>query len=248
LLSFACQTTTLVMRPARFQNPIFVALDTPDLGRALEIAHAVKPHVGGLKVGLEFITALGPDAVGQIVEVGLPVFADTKFHDIPNTVKGASRAIASLGVAMFNIHAAGGLAMMHAARDAAAESESRPKVLAVTVLTSLEDGDLEMVGQSWPAKDQVLKLATLSKVGGLDGVVCSAHEIAAVRAACGPDFLLVIPGIRPAGAEVADQRRIMTPREAMKAGADILVIGRPITGAKDPAAAAHAIEEELSIP
>lgn len=236
------------MRPARFQNPIFVALDTPDLGRALEIAHAVKPHVGGLKVGLEFITALGPDAVQQVIDVGLPVFADTKFHDIPNTVKGASRAIAGLGVAMFNIHASGGLAMMHAARDAAAESETRPKVLAVTVLTSLEDGDLQMVGQEWPAKDQVLKLATLAKVGGLDGVVCSAHEIAAVRAACGPDFLLVIPGIRPAGAEVADQRRIMTPREAMKAGADILVIGRPITEAKDPAAAAHAIAEDLSIP
>ncbi len=248
MLSVARQTTTLLMRPARFQNPVFVALDTPDLGHALEIARAVKPHVGGLKVGLEFITALGPDAVAQIVEIGLPVFADTKFHDIPNTVKGASRAIASLGVAMFNIHASGSLAMMHAARDAAGESESRPKVLAVTVLTSLEDGDLEMVGQSWPAKDQVLKLATLSKVGGLDGVVCSAHEIAAVRAACGPDFLLVVPGIRPAGSEVADQRRVMTPREAMKAGGDILVIGRPITGAKDPAAAAHAIAEDLSVP
>jgi orotidine-5'-phosphate decarboxylase len=236
------------MRPARFHNPVFVALDTPDLGRALEIAHAVKPHVGGLKVGLEFITALGPDAVARVVDVGLPVFADTKFHDIPNTVKGASRAVAGLGVAMFNIHASGGLAMMHAARDAAAESEARPKVLGVTVLTSLEDGDLQMVGQGWPAGDQVLKLATLAKVGGLDGVVCSAHEVAAVRAACGPDFLLVIPGIRPAGADVADQRRVMTPREAMKAGADILVIGRPITAAKDPAAAAHAIAEDLSIP
>ncbi len=236
------------MHPARIENPIFVALDTPDLGRALEIAQAVKPHVGGLKVGLEFITALGPDAVAQIVEIGLPVFADTKFHDIPNTVLGASRAIASLGVAMFNIHASGGLAMMHAARDAAAESESRPKVLGVTVLTSLEDGDLEMVGQMWPATDQVVKLATLAKVAGLDGVVCSAHEIAQVRAACGPDFLLVIPGIRPAGADIADQRRVVTPREAVKAGADILVIGRPITGAKDPAAAAHAIAEDLSIP
>ena len=204
--------------------------------------------MGGLKVGLEFITALGPDAVMQIVDVGLPVFADTKFHDIPNTVKGASRAIAGLGVAMFNIHASGGLAMMHAARDAAGESESRPKVLAVTVLTSLEDGDLEMVGQSWPTADQVLRLATLAKVGGLDGVVCSAHEIAAVRAACGPDFLLVIPGIRPMGSEVADQRRVMTPREAMKAGADILVIGRPITGASDPAEVARAISADLAVP
>lgn len=236
------------MRAPRFQNPVFVALDTPDLPRALAIARAVKPHVGGLKVGLEFITALGPDAVGQIVEVGLPVFADTKFHDIPNTVKGASRAIADLGIAMFNIHASGGLAMIHAARDAAAESQSRPKVLAVTVLTSMEDGDLEMVGQEWPTSDQVQRLATLAKVGGLDGVVCSAHEIAAVRAACGPDFLLVIPGIRPPGADLADQRRVMTPRDAVKAGADILVIGRPITGAPDPAEAARAIVAELAVP
>lgn len=236
------------MRAARFPNPVFVALDTPELGRALDIAKAVKPYVGGLKVGLEFITALGPDAVAEIVEVGLPVFADVKFHDIPNTVKGASQAIASLGVAMFNVHASGGLAMMHAARDAAAQSDARPKVLGVTVLTSLEDGDLEMVGQQWPATDQVTRLATLAKVAGLDGVVCSAHETAAVRAACGPDFLLVIPGIRPAGAALADQRRVMTPRQAMAAGADILVIGRPITGAKDPGQAAHAIAAELSVP
>lgn len=236
------------MRPPRYHNPVFVALDTPDLGRALELAHALKPHVGGYKVGLEFITALGPDAVSQIVELGLPVFADTKFHDIPNTVMGAARAIANLGIAMFNVHASGGLAMMHAARDAAAESEARPKVLAVTVLTSLEDGDLEMVGQVWPASDQVLKLATLAKVGGLDGAVCSAHEIAAVRAACGPDFLLAVPGLRPAGTERGDQRRVMTPREALRAGADILVLGRPITAAKDPVRAAHDLIEELSLP
>ncbi|HTO41551.1 MAG TPA: orotidine-5'-phosphate decarboxylase [Rhizomicrobium sp.] len=236
------------MRAPRFQNPVFVALDTPDLSHALDIARAVKPHVGGLKVGLEFITALGPEAIGQIVQIGLPVFADTKFHDIPNTVKGASRAIADLGVAMFNVHASGGLAMLHAARDAAAESQGRPRVLAVTVLTSLEDGDLQMVGQEWPTADQVLKLTTLAKVGGLDGVVCSAHEVAAVRAACGPDFLLVVPGIRPAGSDLADQRRVMTPREAMAAGADILVIGRPITGARDPAEAARAIAADLPTP
>lgn len=236
------------MRASRFQNPVFVALDTPDLARALDIARAVKPHVGGLKVGLEFMTALGPEAIGQIVQIGLPVFADTKFHDIPNTVKGASRAVADLGVAMFNVHASGGLAMLHAARDAAAESQGRPRVLAVTVLTSLEDSDLQMVGQEWPATDQVLKLATLAKVGGLDGVVCSAHEVAAVRAACGPDFLLVVPGIRPAGSKHADQRRVMTPREAMAAGADILVIGRPITGARDPAEAARAIAADLPTP
>ncbi len=135
--------------------------------------------------------------------------------------------------------------MMHAARDAAQDSESRPKVIAVTVLTSLEDGDLEMVGQGWPAADQALKLATLAKVAGMDGVVCSAHEIAAIRAACGSDFQLIVPGIRPAGADLADQRRVMTPRKALDAGADILVIGRPITAARDPGEAARAISAEL---
>jgi len=234
------------MSARRFANPVFVALDTPDLARALEIAAAVRPHVGGLKVGLEFITALGPDAVRKIVALGLPVFADTKFHDIPNTVAGAAKAIGETGIGIFNIHAAGGEAMMRAAMDAAAKFHPRPKVIAVTVLTSLDDDDLLSVGQSVPAAGQVTRLAKLSKHAGLDGVVCSPHEIALVREACGPDFLIVTPGVRPAGADLADQRRVMTPAEAMKAGADILVIGRPITGAKDPAAAAKAIADETA--
>ena len=231
----------------RFSNPIFVALDTPDLPRALSLAAAVKPYVGGLKVGLEFISALGPDAVARVVEIGLPVFADVKFHDIPNTVAGAAKAIAGLGVAIFNVHASGGEAMMRAAADAIAPWTPRPLLIAVTVLTSLDDTLLETVGQRPPASEQVRRLAALTKQSGLDGVVCSAHELVTVRAAAGPDFLTVVPGIRPAGAALGDQRRVMTPSEARSAGADILVIGRPITGAPDPAAAARAIAEELGL-
>jgi orotidine-5'-phosphate decarboxylase len=231
----------------RFPNPVFVALDTPDLNNALSLARAVKPYVGGLKVGLEFITALGPDAIRRVAEIGLPVFADVKFHDIPNTVAGASRAIAGLGVAMFNVHASGGEAMMRAAADAIAPWTPRPLLIAVTVLTSLDDAVLETVGQRAPASEQVERLAALVKKSGLDGVVCSAHELATVRAACGPDFLTIVPGIRPAGAAVGDQKRVMTPKQAVAAGADILVIGRPITAAPDPAEAAKAIAEELGL-
>ena len=227
-------------------NPIYVALDTPDLTRALEIAKAVKPHVGGLKIGLEFLTALGPEGIRGIMETGVPVFADTKFHDIPNTVAGAAREICKFGVAIFNIHASGGEAMMRAAVEAAAQSNPKPKVIAVTVLTSLTDDDLEAVGQRGPSDDQVARLAKLAKTSGLDGVVCSPREIALVRKACGPDFLIVTPGVRPLGADLADQRRVMTPAEAVRAGADILVIGRPITGASDPAAAARAVAAEIA--
>jgi orotidine-5'-phosphate decarboxylase len=234
------------MTQARFHNPIFVAIDTPDLDKALALARAVKPHVGGLKVGLEFLTAQGPDGVRQIVEIGLPVFADTKFHDIPNTVAGASRAIAAQHVAIFNIHASGGEAMMRAGLEAARKADPNVKLIAVTVLTSMGDADLGPIGQQGPLADQVVRLATLAKSCGLDGVVCAASEIAAVRKATAADFLIVVPGIRPAGSAVADQRRVVTPLEAARAGADILVIGRPITGAADPAAAARDIAAELA--
>lgn len=234
------------MSSPRFQNPIFVALDTPDLDRALALAGAVKPYVGGLKVGLEFVTAQGPQGISRIVALGLPVFADVKFHDIPNTVAGAARALGESGADIFNVHASGGEAMMRAALDAAGKFHPRPKVIAVTVLTSLADADLEAVGQEAPAAAQVTRLARLTKTSGLDGVVCSPKEIALVREACGPDFLIVTPGVRPSGAALGDQRRVMTPAEAMAAGADILVIGRPITGAADPSAAARAIAEEIA--
>lgn len=230
------------MRP----NSIFVALDTPDLQRALTLSHAVKDHVGGLKVGLEFYTACGPDGVKRIVDLGLPVFVDVKFHDIPNTVAAASRELARLGAKIFNIHASGGEVMMREAIAAARTVDPQIKILGVTVLTSIDDGLLTAVGQRGPAAEQVVRLASLSKAAGLDGVVCSAHEIGRLRQVCGRDFLLAVPGIRPAGANVADQRRVMTPAEAHAAGADILVIGRPITGAPDPGTAARAIAAELA--
>jgi orotidine-5'-phosphate decarboxylase len=231
-------------------NPVFVALDTPDLERAIALCAAVRGHVGGVKTGLEFFSANGADGVRAIVELGLPVFLDLKFHDIPNTVAGAVRAVTGLGAAIVNVHASGGPAMLDAAREAAehAGGSTRPLVIAVTVLTSMDDGDLSAVGQASPAVNQVVRLARLTQDHGLDGVVCSPAEIAPIRAACGPDFKLIVPGIRPDWAASGDQKRITTPRAAQELGADVLVIGRPITGADDPAAAAARIAGELGIP
>jgi orotidine-5'-phosphate decarboxylase len=226
-------------------NPVYVALDTPDIEYALNLAARVVPHVGGLKLGMEFLAANGPDGIRQFEKFGLPIFSDTKFHDIPNTVAGAVRATAALGVEILNVHASGGPAMLKAARDAARSVSPKTRVIAVTVLTSLSDDDLTAVGQVPPARDQVLRLATLTRDCGLDGVVCSAHEIALLRAALGADFLLVVPGIRPAGSALGDQRRVMGPKEARDAGASILVIGRPITESPDPGEAARAIAESL---
>jgi orotidine-5'-phosphate decarboxylase len=228
------------------ENPVFVALDTVDLDQAVAWANAVRPRVGGVKLGLEFFNGNGPDGVRRIVDLGLPVFLDLKFHDIPNTVAGAVRAVAGLGAAIVNVHASGGSAMLTAAAAAAAEhGADRPLVIAVTVLTSLDDDDLADVGQKGPAASQVERLARLTQSCGLDGVVCSPAEIAALRIACGEEFRLIVPGIRPAWASTGDQKRIMTPRQARDLGADILVIGRPITGSDDPAAAAARIADEL---
>ncbi|HEY4263807.1 MAG TPA: orotidine-5'-phosphate decarboxylase [Micropepsaceae bacterium] len=226
-------------------NPIFVALDTPILDTATALAARVAPYVGGLKLGLEFVSANGPEGVRAIVKSGAPVFLDVKLHDIPNTVAGAMKALAPLGAAIVNVHASGGAAMMRAAAEAAAIVQPRPKLLAVTVLTSLEAADLAAMGISGTPLEQVVRLARLAKASGIDGVVCSPREIAGVRAACGADFLIVTPGVRPAGGELGDQKRVMTPKEALAAGADILVIGRPITAASDPAQAARAILESL---
>ena len=228
-------------------NPVFVAIDTTDLDYALHLAERVRPHVGGLKLGLEFLSAHGPEGLKAFAGFGLPVFADTKFHDIPNTVAGAVKAIAGLGVSIVNVHAAGGEAMLKAARDAAKSVNPATRVIAVTVLTSLSDGDLNMVGMNSPVLDQVERLARLAKECGLDGVVCSAHEIQRLRTTLGPDFLLVVPGIRPTGAATADQKRVMGPAEAMAQGASHLVIGRPITAAPDPAVAAQEIALSLGI-
>jgi orotidine-5'-phosphate decarboxylase len=228
-------------------NPVFAALDTTDLDYALHLAERVRPHVGGLKLGLEFLSAHGPEGLKAFAGFGLPIFADTKFHDIPNTVAGAVKAIAGLGVGIVNVHAAGGEAMLKAALDAARTVNPNTKVIAVTVLTSLSDADLDAVGQATPAADQVLRLATLARNCGLDGVVCSAHEIGRLRAALGPGFQLVVPGIRPVGAALGDQKRVMGPAEAMAAGASHLVIGRPITAAPDPEIAARDIAVSLGL-
>jgi orotidine-5'-phosphate decarboxylase len=234
--------------PGLPENPVFVALDTPDLDQALAWASALRGHVGGVKTGLEFFSANGADGVKAIVDRGLPVFLDLKFHDIPNTVAGAVRAVAGLGAAVVNVHASGGPAMLDAAREAAdtAGGTTRPLVIAVTVLTSMDDSDLAAVGQTPPAVEQVVRLARLSQEHGLDGVVCSPAEIEPIRAACGDGFKLIVPGIRPDWAASGDQKRITTPRQARDRGANMLVIGRPITGADDPAAAAARIAEELS--
>ncbi|MFO1238520.1 MAG: orotidine-5'-phosphate decarboxylase [Alphaproteobacteria bacterium] len=223
-------------------NPVYVALDTPDVKTALALAGAVRPHVGGLKVGLEFVSANGPEGVRAVAALGLPVFLDVKLHDIPNTVAGAVRALSGLGVSIINVHASGGTAMMRAAKEAAG---SGVKIIAVTILTSLDDADMEIIGYSEGASMQALRLARLAQISGLDGVVCAATDLAAIRAACGPDFLTIVPGSRPAGSDVQDQKRFMTPSAARTAGADILILGRPVTAAADPAAAARAVAAEL---
>lgn len=237
--------------PREGRNPVLVAIDTPELERAKALSQSLAGAVGGIKLGLEFFNANGPAGVAEVAGKRGDLFLDLKYHDIPNTVAGAVRAAVRLQPMILNVHAGGGPAMMRAALKAA-EDESvrlgvpRPKVIGVTVLTSMDDGDLEAVGQQGPAAGQVVRLAGLARDCGLDGVVCSPREIEAIRGACGPDFTLVVPGIRPAGAAAGDQKRVMTPREAMAAGADWLVIGRPITGAPDPAAAARDILRELA--
>tara|TARA_R110002072_G_scaffold45001_3_gene125381 strand:+ start:4335 stop:5051 length:717 start_codon:yes stop_codon:yes gene_type:complete len=229
---------------------IYVALDTTDLGKARELVQTLRGKVGGFKIGKEFFSAHGPDGVGAVLG-GEPLFLDLKFHDIPNTVASALRACARLHPRIVNVHASGGAAMLAAAaqsvRESAEDQESdRPWLIAVTVLTSLDDQDLRAVGQRGLTEAQVLRLAKLAQQNGLDGVVCSPREIVALRATCGPDFKLVVPGIRPDWAAVGDQKRIMTPSQAVKAGADVLVIGRPIAAADNPIEAANRIAEELA--
>lgn len=220
---------------------IYVALDTPDLDRATAIATRVRGHVGGLKLGLEFFSANGRHGVRQMAELGLPIFLDLKFHDIPNTVGKAIQALHPLEPAILTVHAAGGRAMMEDAKAAAATGT---KVVAVTVLTSLDGDDLGSIGLAADPHVQVERLTALAREAGLDGVVCSGNEVAAAKALW-PDGFFVVPGVRPAGGARADQKRVMTPRAALDAGASILVVGRPITQAGDPDAAARAIAATL---
>ena len=226
---------------------IFCAVDTPELDDALMLADLLAGEVGAIKLGKEFFTAHGPDGVKRIADCGNKIFLDLKFHDIPNTVAGSIRAALRLNCAVMTVHASGGPAMLKAACDTAAEAgEKRPKIVAVTVLTSMDESDLAAVGQQGSAAEQVLRLARLTEASGVDGVVCSPHEVASLRRELGDDLALVVPGIRPDWASEDDQKRIMTPAEAAAAGANHLVIGRPITRSDDPVSAARRIADEIA--
>jgi orotidine-5'-phosphate decarboxylase len=222
-------------------SPIFVALDTPDLERAKAIATRVRNHVGGIKLGLEFFAANGRSGVKDMAQLGLPIFLDLKLHDIPNTVAKAVQSLRDLEPAVLTVHAVGGRAMME---DAKAAAPSGTKVVGVTVLTSLDGSDLQSIGLPPNPHAHVQRLTALAREAGLDGVVCSGEEVKAARALW-PDGFYVVPGVRPMDGHAGDQKRVVTPRQALNDGASILVIGRPITAADDPDQAAREIESTL---
>jgi orotidine-5'-phosphate decarboxylase len=234
---------------------IILPLDVDSPEKAIALVELLKDDAGAFKVGLELVNSAGLSIFEQIRQAGAgKIFYDCKFHDIPNTVAGASRAAVKLGVWMFNVHCAGGFAMMKAAKDAAVEQSGKlgvpcPLVIGVTVLTSIDQTVLnDEIRVPGTIADEVVHFAKLAQEAGLDGVVASPHEIELIRAACGPGFLIVTPGVRPAGADIGDQKRVMTPAEAVSKGADYLVIGRPIIKADDPQAAARAIELAINEP
>lgn len=222
-------------------NPVYLALDVPQIEAGKALLNKIKGHIGGVKLGLEFFCTHGHHGVHEIAHMGLPIFLDLKFHDIPNTVAGAMQAIHVLQPKVVTVHASGGRAMMEDAKAAAAEG---CKVVAVTMLTSLDERDLAATGVGGNSHDQVMRLAELAESAGLDGIVCSGKEVGEVHRQW-KDGFFVVPGLRPAGASVGDQKRVVTPRQARDDGASVLVIGRPISKAPDPAAAARAIEATL---
>ncbi|MDG2176923.1 MAG: orotidine-5'-phosphate decarboxylase [Gammaproteobacteria bacterium] len=226
-------------------KPVIVALDFPDTASALSLINRLDPELCRLKVGKELFTRTGPDFVRNLIKRDFDVFLDLKFHDIPNTVAGAVAAAADLGVWMVNVHAGGGRTMLEAARNALSE-DSGTLLIAVTVLTSMGDEDLSELNVSATSAEQVMTLATLSRDYGLDGVVCSARETPMLRQSLGEDFLLVTPGIRPAGDSADDQKRVLTPSEAVRDGSDFLVIGRPVTQAEDPSSKLQQIMAEIN--
>jgi len=226
---------------------IIVALDFAETSRALALVAHLRPDECRLKIGKELFTCGGPALVEKLLAQDFQVFLDLKFHDIPSTVAQACKAAAALGVWMINVHTLGGRKMLEAAREAVENSAQRPLLIGVTLLTSMEDIDLREIGIAATVEDQAVRLAGLAQQAGLDGIVCSAQEARSLRVRYGPDFCLVTPGIRPAGADVQDQRRVMTPSQAMQAGADYLVIGRPVTQAADPRQALQAIRAEIAM-
>ena len=225
---------------------ILVAMDVDNKTDCLALAQRLDPALCRLKVGKELFTRCGPTLVGQLQDLGFEIFLDLKFHDIPNTVAKAVKVAADLGVWMVNVHASGGARMMEAAAGALAGFREPPLLIAVTVLTSMEAADLAEVGIDVSAEQQVLRLARLAMASGLDGVVCSGREAMVLREQLGENVLLVTPGIRPEGSDLTDQRRVLTPSQALAAGSDYLVIGRPITSAQDPVAMCRTINESLS--
>ena len=225
---------------------IIVALDFSSEKQVLEFTSQLEPSMCKLKVGKELFTLAGPDLVRQLVDNGFDVFLDLKFHDIPNTVARACKVATDLGVWMLNVHALGGRNMLIAAREALETSSNRPLLIAVTILTSMGQEDLQEIGLNGTPEDNVLRLANLTKEAGLDGVVCSSREVTNLRQTQGEAFTLVTPGIRPAGSEAGDQIRIMTPVDAIQAGSNYLVIGRPITLSADPIKTLHTINTELA--
>lgn len=229
------------------RSPVIVALDYPCAASALALAQQLSPTECRLKIGKELFTAEGPAVVRAVQDLGFEVFLDLKFHDIPNTVAAAVATAADLGVWMVNVHATGGSRMMRAAKERLQQGGYETRLIAVTVLTSMERSDLAESGVDIEPLEQVKRLARLTAESGLDGVVCSAQEAAMLRELLGPDFLLVTPGIRPVSSETGDQRRVMTPEQAQAAGVSYMVIGRPITQAPDPAAALRAINHSLGL-
>lgn len=226
-------------------SPVIVAMDFADAQATLELAAALDPASCRLKIGKELFTATGPGLVDDLQKLGFEIFLDLKFHDIPNTVAGALRSAAALGVWMVNVHASGGRRMLEASAEALQSAGTSPLLIAVTVLTSMDEADFNELAHRDSLQQQVQRLALLSRDCGLDGVVCSAREAAPLREICGDEFALVTPGIRPAGSSSDDQRRIVTPQQAVHDGASYLVIGRPITRAPDPGAALQAINASL---
>ncbi len=230
---------------------ILCALDTTNVEEAAILAGELSPHVGGIKLGLEFFGANGPQGFLEVAKANRNIFLDLKLHDIPNTVAKSIHALMPLRPKIMTIHTAGGSAMMKAASEAATlaaknEGCERPIIIGVTILTSLDNEDIEAIGFQNKVSMQVVKLARLAKESGLDGVVCSPHEIKLIKESCGADFKLVVPGIRPAGSDTGDQKRVMTPEEAVSLGADYLVIGRPITKSDNPAQSAQLIANEIN--
>ncbi|WP_417516428.1 orotidine-5'-phosphate decarboxylase [Minwuia sp.] len=227
-------------------NPVLIAIDTGDINQASALIRKTTGSVGGIKLGMEYFMANGPEGVRKAAPEDVPLFLDLKLHDIPNTVAGAVTSTSqSCTPNLLTIHAQGGAAMIAAAREASNEfGAARPRIIAVTVLTSLDDADLNQMGVAGTTEEQVVRLGRMAIEAGADGLVCSPREIAPLRDALGASPILVVPGIRPAGAALGDQKRVMTPREAVEAGASYIVVGRAITGADDPAAAAHAVADE----